>query len=267
MRDESKPVRVMLCEDSLDGILTGVYEAYQSRYGHDNIKLCLWSEDYEMELFSVYENIAPDSDNANKVLRSIQEKIGTEARQRVMEAAYSAEPDKAEIIYRYLIRGFAAGGRVSSFLADPYVSRMLALCKTFGNEAGRWREFLRFQVQENGLLTAVIEPKGRVLTFIMPHFADRFPMEDFIIYDKTHDQAGIHRKRSGWFLAEHLNRDYPEYTEFLTKVTSEEAQMQELWRIFFHTIAIKERENPALQRQLLPKWCRKHMTEWNITGA
>ena len=57
MRDETKPMRILLCEDSLEGILTGVYEAYKSRYGHDNIKLCLDSEEYEIEMFSEYQKM------------------------------------------------------------------------------------------------------------------------------------------------------------------------------------------------------------------
>lgn len=261
MRDESKPMMILLCEDSLEGILTGVYEAYQSRYGHDNIRLCLQSAEYEMELFATYREIKPDVDSANKVLHSILDKIGSEVWQNVIEAAYSAESDKAEVIYRYLIRGYAMGGRVVHFLSDPYVSRMFAIVRGMRNEVNRWKEFLRFQIQENGLLSAVIEPKASVVTFIMPHFADRLPIEDFIIYDKTHDQAGIHRKQQGWFLAGQVREEYPQYVGMLEMAGEEEKQMQELWMIFVDTIAIEERKNQKLQRQHMPLWCRKHMTE------
>ncbi len=263
MRDETKPMRILLCEDSLEGILTGVYEAYQSHYGHDNIKLYLAAREYELELFSEYHKVRPDAESSNKVLLSILEKIGDTARKNVVEAAYSAEPDKADVIYRYLIRGYAVGSRIVDYLSDPYVSRLFEICRRLWNEVHRWKEFLRFQIQENGLLTAVIEPKARVLTFLMPHFADRLPIENFIIYDKTHDQAGIHRKQQGWFLADRLGRDYPEYTALLETTTKEEAQMQDLWRIFFETIAVRERENARLQTQLLPKWYRDHMVEFH----
>ena len=261
MRDERKPVRVYLCEDSLEGILTVVYVAYQSRYGHDNIKLILAGKDYEMELFSEYCPIKPDSVSANKVLLSIMTKISEEVREHVVAAAYSNEEDKAEVIYRYLIRGFAMGGRVVDYLSDPYVSRMFAIQRKMMNEVHRWQEFLRFQVQENGLLTAVFEPKSKVVTFIMPHFSDRLPIEDFVIYDKTHDQAGIHRKQQGWILMDQLSKQYPTFVEILENTTKEEARTQELWRIFFDTIAIEDRKNSKLQHQFIPLWSRKHMTE------
>lgn len=41
-----------------------------------------------------------------------------------------------------------------------------------------------------------------------------------------------------------------------------EKEYQELFRHFCHTIAIKERENKALQRQLLPIRFREYMIEF-----
>gem|GEM_PF-5421032 len=32
-------MHIFLCEDSIDGIFTGIYDAWASRYGHKNIKL------------------------------------------------------------------------------------------------------------------------------------------------------------------------------------------------------------------------------------
>ena len=36
----------------------------------------------------------------------------------------------------------------------------------------------------------------------------------------------------------------------------------DLWKDFFNTIGIKERENHQCQRNLMPLWYRKHMTEF-----
>ena len=41
---------VFLCEDSVCGILTGVYDAWDSRLGHANVKLAL-KKGYQPELF------------------------------------------------------------------------------------------------------------------------------------------------------------------------------------------------------------------------
>lgn len=41
---------VFLCEDSVCGILTGVYDAWDSRLGHANVKLAL-KKGYQPEFF------------------------------------------------------------------------------------------------------------------------------------------------------------------------------------------------------------------------
>ena len=52
-------IRVFLCEDTLTGILTGVYDAWDSRLGHENVRL--QSGGYEnMELFCEYAEVPPD---------------------------------------------------------------------------------------------------------------------------------------------------------------------------------------------------------------
>lgn len=45
-------------------------------------------------------------------------------------------------------------------------------------------------------------------------------------------------------------------------VSDKEKQYSELFAAFFHTIAIKERENPTLQLNMLPLRYREYMTEF-----
>ena len=41
----------------------------------------------------------------------------------------------------------------------------------------------------------------------------------------------------------------------------------DLWKDFFNTMGIKERENPQCQRNLMPLWYRKHMTEFQFYNS
>ena len=47
-----------------------------------------------------------------------------------------------------------------------------------------------------------------------------------------------------------------------TPVHSDRRSVYDLWKDFFNTIGIKERENYQCQRNLMPLWYRKHMTEF-----
>ena len=112
------------CEDSTDGILTAVYDAWASRRGHSRIKLQIPREADTMELFSEYIPVQTDAEKAEKVRRSILKKISTEAWEMVFRASLSNQDEKADLIYRFLIGGFYYGAPVTKMMAEPVVMRM-----------------------------------------------------------------------------------------------------------------------------------------------
>ena len=71
---------VFVCEDSPEGIFTGVYDAWSSRLGHENVRLEVQGE-YNYSLFSEYREVAVDQLKAQKVVRSV--------RRSLSELAYS----------------------------------------------------------------------------------------------------------------------------------------------------------------------------------
>ena len=66
---------VFICEDSLEGIFTGVYDACASRLGHRNIRLAT-GEPENYELFSEYIHVTPSADKTGKVIRTITSRFG-----------------------------------------------------------------------------------------------------------------------------------------------------------------------------------------------
>ena len=87
------------------------------------------------------------------------------------------------------------------------------------------------------------------------HFQNRFPNENWIIYDQRRIKAAVHQKGMATVLVEGQNMDQ------LVKSVRKEDEYEDLWKIFFNTIAIKERYNPKCQCTHLPKWYRKNMLE------
>lgn len=143
-------------------------------------------------------------------------------------------------------------------LADPYVHRVFELARFTANEAHYHLEFLRFRELENGILYATIGPKNNIITFIMPHFVDRLPLENFVIYDEKRNIYALHPAGGEWYLVygdREKEREMPGFSEG-------ERKYSELFTHFFHTIAIKERRNEGLQINILPLRYRRYMTEF-----
>ena len=252
---------IYLCDDSIDGIFTAIYQAWSSRYGHANIKIeekMEGSKYSNIELFAEYIAVDTDYTLASKVSKSIREKISEEAYEMVCRVALSDYYGKADLIYRFLILGFAIGQSIIEHMSNEVVNHIFRISKNVGNEAHHLLGFIRFSEQENGLLTSVIHPKNNVLTIVTPHFADRLPKERFLIYDENRKLATFHVPGNSWILAQVPEIDQ----ERLEEITLREDDYRDLWKAFFEHIAIKERINPNLQRNNLPLRFRKDMTEF-----
>ena len=62
---------VFVCEDSPEGIFTGVYDAWSSRLGHENVRLEVQGE-YNYSLFSEYREVAVDQLKAQNAALTAQ---------------------------------------------------------------------------------------------------------------------------------------------------------------------------------------------------
>ena len=253
---------IFVCEDSLDGILTGIYDAWNFKIEHaglthDDLRLAsVESENYE--LFCEYINVPASLEKAQKVSRTICEKLGMEFYDVIVAAALSKEPtgkkelDKADAIYKTVVLALRSPARakVINYLGNPYIHRVFTLSRATHNEAHHLMGFLRFSELENGVLFSTIHPKNHALPLLAEHFADRFPQENFILYDENRRLAAIHRaSKKNYMLvdASDLNQD------IIHNYSEKEQQFRDLWLTFFDSIAIQARTNPELQAQNIPK--------------
>ena len=261
-----KLTRIYVCDDSIDGIFTAVYMAWSSGYGHGNIKLeekCDRNHYSNIELFSEYIQTETDYELALKVAKAVKEKISEEAYEMICRVALSDHQGKADLIYRFMILGFAAGPGIIQHLSNEVVASVFKINRFVNNESHHLLGFIRFSEQENGLLTSVIHPKNNVISLVTPHFVDRLPRERFIIFDGNRNIASIHVPGKPWVLAglENFN------DQGFDLSSCEEDEYRDLWKIFFKHIAIKERENFKLQRNNLPLRFRRDMTEFQIAAG
>jgi probable DNA metabolism protein len=252
---------IYLCDNSIDGIFTAIYQAWASRYGHANIKIEEKSEGNKysnIELFSEYIMIETEPFLAEKVSKTIKQKISQEAFEMVCRVALSDFVGKADLIYRFLILGFATGNSILEHMSDVVVNQMFRINKNVSNEAHHMLGFIRFSEQENGLLISTIHPKNNVLTLVTPHFSDRLPNEKFMIYDENRKLATFHVPGNSWIIAQVPELDQ----KILEEIPDYEDEYRALWKTFFDHIAIKERANPKLQRNNLPLRFRNDITEF-----
>ncbi len=255
-------IRVFQCEDTLTGIMTGVYDAWDSRIGHKNVRLET-AYNKNMELFCEYVRTESDIEKAEKVIRTVKSRLGEEAFDMIAYAAACDHDGKADAIYRMIVLGLHLpdGSLISNMLTQPDVRLVFELRRRAWHMAHQYTGFVRFRELENGVLLSEIDAEADILSLIAPHFADRLPLENWIIYDRRREKAAVHSRGRGYFLLEEVDKE-----SFLKLQDSgEEAGFEALWKSFHKVIAVEARVNGELQMSMLPKKFRAFMNEFSET--
>lgn len=250
-------IRVFQCEDTLTGILSGVYDAWASRLGHRNVRLQT-GDNENMELFCEYEQTVPDLEKAEKVLRTIYKKLGEEAYEMIAYAAVCPHSGKADAIYRMIVIGLSLpdGREISRMLTQPDVQLVFELRRKAWHIAHRYMGFVRFRELKNGVLFSEIDAEADILALIAPHFADRLPLENWVVYDRRRRKAVVHPAQKSWMILE----DAEAFADLGN--SDEEAYYDSLWKVFHQAIGIASRRNAGLQMSQLPRKFRQFMNEF-----
>lgn len=240
----------LLFDGTFEGLMTAFFEAYARR---PHPAAILPEAACQLEFGQRYQAVETDETKANRVVRGIQKQIGDFAYEKVWMAFLADLPDISQAVYRYLLWGFEIGPRIRARLADERVLAVDKAVSLVSREAQLLREFLRLAEMEGGVYYGEISPRHRVLPLLMPHFVERFAVQPFVIQDCTHRVAGL-AQGGDWYITASSSFSLP-------AASAREAAVQQLWKAFYQKIAIKERINPRLQRQLMPKKYWKHMLE------
>lgn len=253
-------IKIFQCEDTLTGILSGVYEAWDSHLGHENVRLDIYNNE-TLELFCEYEQVEPDLEKAEKVGRTIQRKMGEEAWEMTARAAACPDRRKADAIYRMIVLGLHLpdGKRVTGMLTNPHVRLLFELDRKVWHIAHRYMGFVRFRELENGVLFSEIHAEADVLPLIAPHFADRFPEENWMIHDRGRRKTAVHPSRQAWFLLEEVDEE----SLARLQASEEEVLFSRLWRGFHRAVGIDSRLNKKAQMSFLPLKFRSFMNEFD----
>lgn len=248
---------ILRCEDTLDGVFTAIYDAFvyknqmETPYT-DSISIEM-GEGNNYNLFYREIVIETDEKKAGKTVETIQKRLGYSIYHTLLHALCHADEDRASAVLGYLVRGFKEGTQIREQLTDPYVMRVLELSRKVAKEEQKMNGFLRFRDMGTFLLSE-IEPKSNLLPVIMWHFADRYPNENFVIYDKARKYAVVHQAYQECF--------FVKGEELQIDMLAKEDYFEQLWKQYFCCMGIKERKNERCQTNMLPKWFRGNMLEF-----
>lgn len=241
---------VYVYDGSFEGLLTAIYEAYYGSIFPDKIEC---RENMQFNILDEYKYIGTDAGKSDKVYKSIYKKISVDALKHVYNVFLSEAPEAGTLIYNYLRFGWKAGGKVDLYLTDSRVFKVHEISSRVEFEAHKMLGFVRFRLLEGNIFYAPVRPDNNIIELLAPHFADRLSDQNWIIHDARRDIAALYNKKD-WFITEYA-------VDRLPASGAGENNYQALWKEFFNAIAIPDRNNPRLQRQLMPRRYWRYLTE------
>lgn len=231
---------IFVYDGSFDGFLCCVYEYYYSSFNPVEI-IC--EDDIESSFFQ-FVTITTDTFKANKVKTAISEKISHRTVRFLQECLLCYGREKEYHMLWYVVKGFKKGDGIYQMVEDEDVDWLRKAHRHLYREKHLYLGITRFYKAGDAYIS-VIKPKNKIIPLIAHHFTQRFANQNFMIYDAANKQAFMYNQKQ----ATVVQADNIE----LPAVEEDEKDMQRLWKLFYDTIAIKERYNPRCRMSFMPK--------------
>lgn len=228
-------------DGSFDGLLTVIHTAVYARIVPAGIGT---EKSLQLSFNTRYREVKTNPSLARKVYDAAYKKIGAFGMRRLYYVFLSFFPDKDMIIYKYMMLGFKNGEIVNSALSDDTVAAAFRIAGNVSRETEKFREFTRFSVMDWGVQYARIVPKNNILPILMPFFIKRLKIIPFVLHDFSHNLCGVYDTKD-WYISSSEGLRPPEKSD-------REGEIEKLWKAFFDSVSIKERENTKLQKQNMP---------------
>lgn len=239
----------VLYDGTFEGFLTLVYDVYYTKLRPDEIL----KHEPEVLLFEPLHTIFTDTHKANKVLLALQKQFTAENCKRIFHVFLCDSLLLEMELLEYISLGFKSQHELNN-ITRPAIFKLHSVEKELFRLTHKMYGFTRFEEIEDGTLYAKIETKFNVLPFLGEHFKKRLGTHAFIIHDLSRSLALIKNETSI-----HIH----EVTSFDTpNLSKNERGVQQLWKTFFTHVAIQNRHNEKLQKNLVPLLYRTYMSEF-----
>ena len=201
------------------------------------------------------------TDKSNRVWKSLEKKLAANTLNMLTHVWLSEVEQSDELLFRYIRKTIDSKYSIEMNFADDDVLKVRNVAMKVSHERNRMIELVRFQKAADDLFFAPISPDYNCLPLTIDHFRDRFADQKWIVYDT--------KRNYGYYYDLHTVTEMTlDTTELLpggklneSMMAEDEKQFQQLWKAYFNSMTIKERINPKLHRQHLPKRYWKYLTE------
>ncbi|MDF7667427.1 TIGR03915 family putative DNA repair protein [Orbaceae bacterium ESL0727] len=275
-------------DKTLEGLLSAVFDAFKLKKSPEQL---LTQGDIAPLFATDIHHVETRNSKYERVQLAMTKRLANITLRQLMAVWFSELPESDHLIFRYLCKTFRSPSSIETDFADPDVLQVRQIAQKVSKECEHLRQFVRFNAinnpthhsndhsthmaggeptaspQSEKIYFAVVDPIYNALPLTLDFFEDRFADQKWAIYDS--------RRQYGFFYD--LKRVEPfnllEQDDLLVNdainshyLTEDEQFFQHMWQRYCQALTIKERLNPKLQRQFMPKRFWHHLPEMAMSN-
>lgn len=240
---------IYIYNNSFNSLIALIVELVKLKIIPGNIK----NTNYEKTLLDNLIKIEIEDENNN--ISQIKKYLTRRVISSIYYVFLSDAKDRELLIYNFLRYAIKYRDEVYHYRKIACINDTIKICKTVGGEAHKLKGFLRFREMENNFLYGEITPTNNVISILANHFKKRLAREIWIIKDKKRKIYAIYDTKNIYYLTD------KDIEKLNLNINNKELFIEDLWKTFHKTIAIKERKNLKCQRNFMPKKYWKDMLE------
>lgn len=252
-----QPSTTLIYDGSFNGFLTAVFVAFDEKMNVADIQRNGLGQS---GLFSETETIFTHVEKAKRVWNGIRNKSHNAISQ--VYFAFLSETEGVEyMLYDYIQKLMRTKSGKYLDYSDNTVLHIAQLARKVGREKHRMEAFVRFQLTQDDIYFANIEPDFDVLPLISKHFRDRYADQQWLIYDVKRKYGIYYNQDHVEMVSLNLKDIHHNRTRKSEVFVDAEYDYQALWNDYFKSTGIKSRINPKLHTQHVPKRYWKYLSE------
>lgn len=230
-------MKIFITDGGSASFFTAVFEAYREREC-----VITSNEQVQISFDSEIVRVETDSEKSERVQRGIM-RCDKQAISDVLLVLRSGDSLKEQIAFEYIKRLMERKIAIERAYNLPEVIVFNELKQKVTNEVHKMTGFLRFMESDSGAFYAPYSPDHDITELLMPHFAERFKSERFVIHDVKRKIAGIYNGHE-WIMG------YAGEAEVY--LSEYEKVFQTLWKKYYAAVNIKERPHEKQMKGYMP---------------
>ena len=232
---------IYLYDGTFESLLTLILELLKLKNNPDNIK-----NEYEYNQ-SLLDNPIKLELNNKDIIKIFLNRFSNNILHTIYYVYLSENENKELIIYYFLKNALKYHDNIYLHRNLKCVNLSINISNYVGREAHKLKGFLRFKLLKNNFYYGIISPTNNVILILANHFKKRLKYENFLIKDTKRNMYALYNKKDIYYLTD------KEIISLNLELDDNEENVENLWKSFFKTIAIKERTNLKVQRNFMPK--------------